>query len=256
MTRLTPLLTSLKTLNIIHQTPLETLLATPQPLPTSEPATPQISYTVAQADLPTFSFPVYRAKFMAYLVAAGYVTTTSSSDVYLRMKKNGVSVISTYAWVPAGNYYTFNCFFLDVAVGDVLEIALWADTTNVDWRYKAYQIQATRVIPFNKPRMLAPCSFSLVEAQPTLTLGYPTAPSPSGFNPCHCDGRLPAISSATYYDFLYPKDTLGMFSIYWGDGYLPNNMSYTGSTAYYPYYRKNYVPRQIIMRALRTEGQL
>jgi len=49
MTRLTPALTSKKTINVSYATPRETVLDTPQTLPTSEPTNPQVIYTFRKA---------------------------------------------------------------------------------------------------------------------------------------------------------------------------------------------------------------
>jgi hypothetical protein len=50
------LYTDWQTLNITYKPAQETLLATPQTLPTSEPATPQISYTVETIHFPSIHY--------------------------------------------------------------------------------------------------------------------------------------------------------------------------------------------------------
>jgi hypothetical protein len=250
MTRLNPVLTSLKTLNITYQTPQETLLGTPVTLPTSEPAMPQISYTVAQSDLPTFDLLPYQKKWVAVLIGAGKAVTAAT--IYWRMKKNGVSVNTGSSSVSAGYYYTYNCFFYDVAVGDVLELALWSNQTDSNWDYKAYQIQVSRVILLNKPRLLSPCNFATVTLYPTLTLGNPSS-SNFAFYPYHCDNALPSIGVSTSYEYLYPKNTYGMFRINYGDYTSSNSSIIKTSTTYRPYYYRNYVPTQIIMRGVKTD---
>jgi hypothetical protein len=250
MTRLSPLFTSLKTLNITYQTPQETLLGTPETLPTSEPATPQISYTVASGDLPTFNLTPYQKKWVAIVIGAGKAVTAAT--IYWRMKKNGASVNTGSSSVSAGYYYTRQCFFYDVAVGDVLELALWSSVSDSNWDYKAYQIQVSRVILLNKPRLLSPCNFAALTTQPALTLG---SPSFTNYNlyPFHCDNALPNINAAISYQFLYPKDTCGMFEPYYGDAYSSNSSTVRTSTTYRPYYYRNYVPTQIIMRGVKTD---
>jgi hypothetical protein len=250
MTRLNPAFTSLKTLNITYQTPQETLLGTPQTLPTSEPGTPQIGYTVASGDLPTFNLSPYQMKWVAMVIGAGKAVTAAT--IYWRMKKNGASVGTSSGSVSANYYYTVHAYFFDVAVGDVLELALWSNQTNSNWDYKAYLIQFSRLILLNKPRLLVPCNFAALATHPVLTLGNPGYTSGSLY-PMHCDTRLPLASTPVSYDFLYPKNTYGMFQIYYGDYYYFNTSSIRTSSTYRPYYYNNYVPTQIIMRGVKTD---
>jgi hypothetical protein len=249
MTRLNPAFTSLKTLNITYQTPQETLLGTPETLPTSEPATPQIRYTVAESDLPTFNMPPYQKKWVAIVIGAGKAVTAAT--IYYRMKKNGASIASGSSSVSANYFYTRQCCFYDVAVGDVLELALWSDQVDSYWDYKAYQIQVSRVILFDKPRLLSPCKFAALTTHPALTLGSPGY-AIGNLYPCFHDDLLTAISSPTSYDFFYPKDTYGMFRLTYGDYSYPNGSINKTSTTYRPYYSRNYVPTQIIMRGVKT----
>jgi len=250
MARLNPAYTSLKTLNITYQTPKETLLATPVTLPTSEPATPQIGYTVSEVDLPALSMGVYRKKWVAIVIGAGKFVTGGA--LYWRMKKNGVSVASGSAYPGSNYYYTVEAFFYDVAVGDLLELALWSSVSDSNWDYKAFQIQVTRLIPINKPRLLSPCNFGYFPYHPNLTLGNPYATTGSTYI-YHCDIMPGAYAAATAFDCLYPKDTYGLFRIYYGDYVFSNTATVLTSTTYRPYYYRNYVPTQIIMRGVKTD---
>jgi hypothetical protein len=250
MTRLNPALTSLKTLNITYRTPQETLLGTPATLPTSEPIMPQISYTVASNDLPTFNISPYQKKWVAIVVGAGKAVT--AAIIYLRMKKNGASVSTSSNSVSANYFYTYECFFYDVNVGDVLELALWSNQADSKWDYKAYQILFSRLILLNKPRLLSPCNFAAFTTQPALTLGNPYS-NYYYFLPYHCDQVLPSITSYTSYDFLYPKDTYGMFRLGYGDYLFANVSLFLTSATYRPNYYRNYVPTQIIMRGIKTD---
>jgi len=249
MGRVTPLLTSRKVLNITYRTPLETLLKTPETLPTEEPTVPQISYTVAEEHLPTFSFPPYGKKWVALLYGAGKFVT--AGILHWKTRKNGAAVASGSASVSANYYYTVNAFFFDVAVGDVLELALWSNQTDSNWDYKAFQVQVTRLIPFNKPRLLRPCNFSSVPAHPVLTLGNPSVSGTSSLHPYHNDRLLPSISGITEYASLYVGNTYGIFRIYRGD--YSTSTSVSTSSTYRPYYYRNWVPTQIIMRGLRID---
>ncbi|MGQ9743112.1 MAG: hypothetical protein ACUVQW_00700 [Candidatus Bathycorpusculaceae bacterium] len=253
MTKLTPLLTSLKKLDITYKTPKETLLETPETLPTSEPDTPQISYTVAEDDLPTFSMVPYQKVWVANVFGGGKAVT--ATNIYWRMKKNGESVNTGYGSVSANYFFTRNCYFYDVKVGDVLELALWSNQTDSTWDYKAFQIQVTRLILLNKPRLLLPCNFASLETHPVLTLGNPSWTGQALY-PYHCDYPLSTITSATSYSSLYPKDTYGLFRLNYGDYNQFNSAPPRTSATYRPYYYRNFVPTQLTMRGLKTEGQL
>jgi hypothetical protein len=253
MARLTPILTSLKTLGVTLPTPLETLLATPEELPTAEPATAQISYTVQNANLPVFSFDVYRVVWVGYLVGAGKINT--AGYVYYRMKKNGASVATGSTYVSAGYYYTFNCWFYDVKVGDLLELALWSSVSGNNWDYKAFCIHPTRLIPFNKPRLLTPCNFSALTQYPILSLGNPSY-TLVGVYVNHLDSSIALITSSKLFEALYPKDTYGLTRLYYGDLYNANSATSATDTTFRPKYYRQYTPNPIIMRGLKTDGQL
>ncbi|MEM3566295.1 MAG: hypothetical protein QXK47_03805 [Candidatus Bathyarchaeia archaeon] len=249
MTRLTPLLTNLKTLDITYSKQ-ETLLDTPETLPTSEPATPQIGYTVQNSDLPVLSFPPYKKVWVAFLLGAGKFPTAGT--IYWRMKKNGANVASSSTSVSTNYYYTVCCFFNNVAVDDVLELALWSSVNGNNWDYKAFQIQVSRIIPTNKPRLLMPCAFTSLATHPQLTLGNPSS-SVTNLYIYHLDKNIGNINTATTYECMYPKDTYGLCQIYYGDNYLPNSATVRTSSTYRPYYYRNYVPAQIRFRGVKID---
>jgi len=249
MARMTPQYTSWYTLDITYKPAVETLLDTPEPLPTSEPAEPQVSYTVQESDLPTLSMNVYSKVWVAWIIVAGYCP--SAATVYYRMLKNGVSVASGSNSVSAGNYYTRVSYFYDVKVGDVLGVKLWSSVADSDWRYKAYQIQVTRIIPFEKIRLLMPCSFSGV-IQPVLTLGNPSYISMYWFL-YHVDTLNTTVLPNVNVACLFVGNTYGLYRLNRGD-YNHSNSSVIGtSTTYYPSYVCNYVPTRIVFRGVRVD---
>jgi len=247
MARLNPLYTSLKTLEITYKPAVETLLDTPEILPTSEPTTPQISYTVQESDLPILNIGVYRKVWIAWIFVCGYCS--SSATVYYRMFRNGSSVATGSANISAG-YYTYIFWFYDVNVGDVLEVKLWSSASGSDWRYKAYQIQVTRIIPLSKVRLLSPCNIVSLDRQPKLTLGKPFVYGYLILCVCHADVIYRMINAATDIPVLYVGDTYGIYRLYGGD-YSSQNRGYVYShSSYYPYYQNNYVPTKIVFRGV------
>jgi len=225
-------------------------LSTPETLPTAEPTTPQIGYTVQDSDLPVLSLNCYKKVYVAVVFGAGKFPTTGL--LYYRMKKNGASVYSSSSYVLANYYYTVQAFFFDVKVGDLLELAFWSSVSDSNWDYKAFHVLVTRVIVLNKPRLMAPCNFAALSIQPVLTLGNPTYTTHALY-PYHDDISLPSFTGATSYTFLYPKDTYGIFRIYFGDYSNPNTATVRTSSTNRPYYYCNYVPTQINFRGVRID---
>jgi len=247
-----PLLTSLKTLNITLQTPLETLLGTPETLPTTEPSTPQISYTVADANLPSYNIMPYVKKHVAYLIGAGKFITAGT--IYYRIKKNGASVYNGSVSVPANTYFTINGFFYDITVGDVLELSLWSSVTNSNWDYKAFSIMVTRLILMNRQRILKPCNFSAVTAYPALTLGNPAVYSTYAFYTYFDnDSLIKNLTSTFVFSVFSVGNTYGMFRVYMGDNLAAGGAIALTNATYRPYYYQNKVPTQIIMRGLKID---
>ena len=247
MGRITPQFTSNKTLNITYQTPQETLLATPDTLPTSEPATPQVSYTVDSAWLPALNIQPSSKVYVAQLHAAGKCPTAAT--VSWRMKKNGASVATGTISVATANYY-YNIMpnFYDVAVGDVLEVALWSNQTNSQYDYKACAISISRVIIINADVML-PCNFANYDYYPTLSLGTPTVYTQVVFR-IYNDTLEIQLGSAANVGAVKLNKSYGLFRVYHADIYNPN----TATTLSYqtrPRYCKNYVPTQILLRGLK-----
>ena len=100
----------------------ETYDAAGTALPTSEPATSQIIYTITSADLPVSTDKTASMKFTAFLYGGGKNNGASSATVYYRVLKNGASIASASSAVNTNYYYTVNCYQLyDIKVGDVIE---------------------------------------------------------------------------------------------------------------------------------------
>ena len=145
MTRLTPALTSKKTINVSYATPRETVLDTPETLPTSEPTNPQVIYTVQESDLPTFSIKPYSTIYLARLIAGGQFITAGTC--YWRMTKNGANVANSSFSVSANYYFVIEAGFLDVKVGDVLGLKLWSNQSDSNWDRSAIEVHPSRIHP-------------------------------------------------------------------------------------------------------------
>jgi hypothetical protein len=150
MTRLTPLLTSKKTLNITYATPRETLLDPVQTLPTSEPTDPQISYTVLESDLPTLSLKPFSKVWLARVLGGGQNQSGASATVYWRMLKNGQSVATSSESVSNNYYYVVTAGFFNVQVGDVLALKIWSNQNNVILSRHGLAVHVSRIYLFSK----------------------------------------------------------------------------------------------------------
>ena len=237
MGRVTPLLTNRKILTFTYPDVQETQI-TPETLPTSEPADPQIAYTVAQADLVQLSFNVFQRIEVAILNASGTVVTAAT--ISYRMVKNGVSVKTGSFAVSANYYYRLGCYFYNVAVGDVLGIKLWSSVVDSNWDMKTFWMNVTRVIPFNKPR----CLYNIN-----------VAVQGSGGTPkwYHNDYFVYTIATTFTVPLWYPAATYGMFQISRGDSIYSNGIESTTGSTRPGRNGSNWVPSQIIFRGLRID---
>ena len=104
-------------------------------LPTSEPGSPQYSWTIASGDLPVWGVELSSVKHYAYFACSGYNHDSLTRTVYVRMTKNGGNYAYGSQSVIPSRYYTANCLFYDVDVSDVLGIKLWTTNANTLSRF-------------------------------------------------------------------------------------------------------------------------
>jgi hypothetical protein len=135
-------------ITITSTTPQETLLETPEDLPTTE-QTSQVVYTLQESDFPVITpSSIYTYQPVGCLVGAGYNSSGSTATIYYRAIKNGTSVLTgNKSSMPNNQYYTFQFFgfYNSLAVGDTIELRLWSSATGVNFDYKALTIYPTRI---------------------------------------------------------------------------------------------------------------
>ena len=131
-------------------------------LPTSEPASSQVSYTVAAEHLPTISPTPWQTSYTAQVLMAGKNTTASAVTIYWRILKNGIS--QAWGYSPCAAKY---CWTVDpghfglVSVGDTLEVRAWASASSAAyWDYKALILVPTRMVPARPNRILLDVSLT------------------------------------------------------------------------------------------------
>ena len=263
MTRLNPLIGSKKLFTITYATPRESLESTPITLPTSEPTDPQITWTVQESDLPTFSLKPYSVKYIACVYGAGRFPTAGTLS--WRMVKNGASVNTGSSSVSAGYYYTVNAFFFDVKAGDVLGLKLWSSVSDSNWDYKAIFCYPTRLFPFpllNYKQI--PVNVKIWNSDsptlfPTLTLGNPTPWIPNyPFRGWIEGGDAYAwtlgVTATRSFPTYVPHSTYGMYQVwYYGDASNANTAVVQTDATYRPKYYRNYLNIKVECRPLRIE---
>ena len=239
-----------QTLNITMQTPYEELLGTPVDLPTTEPGTAQYEWTIASGDLPVFSITHKSVVWVAHFYAAGKNVSGASRTVYYRMVKNGSNVKTGSGSVSDNYFYTWNCYFYNVAVGDVLGIKLWAAAAGVNRDYQARQIQPTRLAIVADGEIMKPLNYSSITDHPVLSLGSPSCSGTYAFA-VYLPGTTAktSLGSSSAISELRHHATYKLFRITRGDASYADSIQVKIATTYRPYYYRNYLPTQIIFRS-------
>ncbi len=132
-------------------------------LPTSEPASSQVSYTVAAEHLPTISPTPWQTSYQAQIFMAGKNTAASMATIYWRILKNGISQTTGSNYCSTNYYWTIDAGnFGLVSVGDTLEVRVWASASSAAyWDYKALVLAPTRMFPARPKRILLDVSFTV-----------------------------------------------------------------------------------------------
>jgi hypothetical protein len=247
---------TLKTMNITMATPREVSLGNIT-LPNTEGTTNQASFTVQQSDLPTFSMNPYAVKYFACIVTsgkAGAATTTVSYRVF----KNGTSITTASNSATASQYWTNTHWrWLDVAVGDTLEIRHWTNQTDAILDYCALIIYPTQVFLSNANAILKDVSISSTYNNPALTgSGLRTAiistTSQIGFqlsNVTASQGNIMLTNStAINFPACIQHPTLGFMRINLGDisGVQTTNVNNATTIQY----QRDALPSQITFREI------
>jgi len=128
-------------------------------LPTTEPVTPQMSYTIAQNMFPTLKGDLPRGIDYVGFLLAGCINNNTSSARTLnwRVLKNGTSIATGSQSVVASNKATLNFDSMSGAnkpvVDDVWTVSLWCTESDTDMQFNRYGlgIHPVRIKPVNDP---------------------------------------------------------------------------------------------------------
>lgn len=236
-----------QTVEVTLATPREELLSTPEELPTSEPATSQIVYTIQESDLSILPSGAV-CTYTALLYGAGKNAGGASATVYYRLLKNGASVQIGSSSVAAGYFYTVNCFNLcGVKVGDTVELRLWASAAGVNWDYKALAACPTRVKAWRDKQVLIDAGYSST-AFPTLTLGTPVVGAAQDPLPHNYDNPYSRSYNTKAGEAFVPGPVKSMVAVFYGDN-SQSTVFQTHST-YRPLYFRNGVPTTFTFRRM------
>jgi hypothetical protein len=162
-------------ITITYPTPRETLLETPIALPTSEPGSPQITFTVIEDDLPVLSGAALSDVTLIPAFFAGGTNEAETANIhYARVFKNGVEVGAPNTACDGEPLWTYSFYlFADIAVGDVVTISLWADSAGLTYDYAAMAIMISRPDVASGGDILLNVAYNDVSNYPALTLGDP-----------------------------------------------------------------------------------
>lgn len=141
-------------------------------LPTADPGTNQVSFTVQESDLPTINPTPYSVKYSAYVVVSGKNATGASVSVTYTCYKNGVAVTGAIGQAQSGiannMFWTHTHYrFYDVVPGDVLEVRCWSNTAGVTLDYYSLLLMPTRM-ELTKSLIVQDLSLTLTAPQPYL----------------------------------------------------------------------------------------
>jgi hypothetical protein len=153
---------ALKSFTITGATPRETLLGTPLVLPTTEPASGQITWTIQSSDLPTIT-PNAPMKFNASLVCGGKVGATAATISY-RILLNGTSVVqSSGASATATQFWGHTHWRTsNVQVGDTIEIRYWSNQTDTNLDFYGLIVYPSQPSIIKLGTILSPLNISSV----------------------------------------------------------------------------------------------
>lgn len=151
---------------------------TPAYLPTTEPGSPQVQYTLLAGDMPVLGLD-FVSQHIVYLISGCKNTDGSLAHTVqfktFRWTGSWTLVTSGSKSVPANQYWTLSAFFgganNNVALGDQYAVSMWcADADKIEYRYKGLAVMPTRLNV--DPRRMALQDLSVsVDYWPQLTGG-------------------------------------------------------------------------------------
>lgn len=244
----------LKTFNITLATPRETLLGTPLALQSTEPTSGQngyVSLTIQQSDMPTITPSPISLKYTAILFVGGKNTDAASQSVSYHLYKNGTAVAaaSSQTGIASNNFWTQqHARFFDVQVGDVLTVALYSPSANVNYDYSALMVMPTQM-NLGKAYLNKDVNYSNY-LQPTLTQGTASVQLNQSFNFYPSDTNSLNLQTAVNVNYGALRWNQSYYSgrVQMGDNNV-TSATLTHATSR-PYYARNTLPGTISFREI------
>lgn len=149
-------------------------------LPTSEPASAQISYTAGASHLPTTNIPIsYLVNFFLWITCRNL--SGSTRTISLRLEKNGTSIYTTTSSNVANNGYGACSLYAGglsttaPVVGDTFTVKLWSSGSGVQLQQHAFMLSPCAIM-----RGGIPCLCMLAGYNATPIVRESTAVRPTG----------------------------------------------------------------------------
>jgi len=170
-----------KHLTFTYPAARETLLEVPVTLPLAEPGSPQLSFTILEGDVPTMAGATDDgALYPALVYVAGAAGVAEMASISFKYYLNG-DLITSQTVTADSPFWTLNLYSVtNVAVGDVLEVALWADVADCSYDYTAIAVHLSRPGALVAGTLLLNATYTTIFQGPELFGGDPLAHS-SGY---------------------------------------------------------------------------
>jgi hypothetical protein len=250
---------TLKTFNITYPSAYEKLLGTPISVPNQGtlPGTPIDTYTVTSSVFPTIAPNPISVKYTGMLILSGKNTDSATKTINYQINKNGSNVLAGTFSATNAQYWTDMFFkFMDVAIGDVIDIYLYCSTSAlINYDYVAFTIVPTQLF-LSKATLIKDASFN-VSLNSTLSLGTPNSsftapwyvyPSTVVSSTAYSVQMTANVSGLSFNPqvnaYSFGRAQYGDSSGYGNGIYIASNNHATN----HPYYVRNYAPTQISFR--------
>lgn len=250
---------SLVTVTITDGTTYSYIYSTPETMPTSKPASPQLSFTVSESNVPTFSTQIKSCEYLEAAIIWGYNTSGASQTISFEAVLNGVSKYTGTFTGTNNNYWTLLAMFeisSDV-VGDVLEFYVW-DASGLTTLYgKGAYVTVTHP-QYEQNKQLY--NVSLENATTTLLQNVPNATA-SGENYYLFD----SVRLQNYYQAVNVSKEVAYSDPYtWSQYYIDpaggageyNKVYGRVSSSGRPFYRCPRFPHKTTYRVMREDGEI
>lgn len=220
-------------------------------LPTSEPGSPQVSYTIQSSDCPTVTGALSHT-LNCIIFISGRNTSGSARTINVKGFIDGVEAITGNQSINTNQYFTAEIPFSNVSVGDVITVKIWSSGTTTTYYYSAIAVFTGSVTLCKEKEMLIDLNIPTITDFPTLASGntpYKNGSSALYFYTMDCaTGDIGAIHGST--DALTCKGfkpTDGKaFSAYWG--VYKTTVTFYSNVTNTPQYLSQYLPTAINYR--------